>query len=124
MRGLDPRIHLRKNLSKKMDCRVKPGKDGSAWYGPGSAQRHEECRSASGTRSPLDDRHRPSPARRSALDLDREAGHGETGRRQLLQIVQLFDVAIADMAAGLVAFPDQAGVLGLGVFLRRVDERR
>jgi hypothetical protein len=26
MRGLDPRIHPpRKNLSKKMDCRVKPG---------------------------------------------------------------------------------------------------
>jgi hypothetical protein len=29
MRGLDPRIHpLRKNLSKKMDGRVKPGHDG------------------------------------------------------------------------------------------------
>jgi hypothetical protein len=28
MRGLDPRIHhLRKTLSKKMDCRVKPGND-------------------------------------------------------------------------------------------------
>jgi hypothetical protein len=28
MRGLDPRIHhLRKILSKKMDCRVKPGND-------------------------------------------------------------------------------------------------
>jgi endonuclease YncB( thermonuclease family) len=30
MRGLDPRIHpLRKSLSKKMDCRVKPGNDGA-----------------------------------------------------------------------------------------------
>ena len=38
--------------------------------------------------------------------------------------MQLFDVAIADMAAGLVAFPDQAGVFGLRVFLRGVDERR
>jgi hypothetical protein len=29
MRGLDPRIHhLRKSLSKVMDCRVKPGNDG------------------------------------------------------------------------------------------------
>jgi hypothetical protein len=29
MRGLDPRIHpLRKGLSKRMDCRVKPGNDG------------------------------------------------------------------------------------------------
>jgi hypothetical protein len=28
MRGLDPRIHhLRKSLSKGMDCRVKPGND-------------------------------------------------------------------------------------------------
>src|SRR4051794_6916462 len=28
MRGLDPRIHhLRKNLPKRMDCRVKPGND-------------------------------------------------------------------------------------------------
>jgi hypothetical protein len=28
MRGLDPRIHhLRKTLSKRMDCRVKPGND-------------------------------------------------------------------------------------------------
>jgi hypothetical protein len=31
MRGLDPRIHhLRMNLSKKMDCRVKPGNDESS----------------------------------------------------------------------------------------------
>ena len=27
MRGLDPRIHLEKNLAKMMDCRVKPGND-------------------------------------------------------------------------------------------------
>src|SRR5205807_1248445 len=27
MRGLDPRIHLEKNLPKRMDCRVKPGND-------------------------------------------------------------------------------------------------
>jgi hypothetical protein len=29
MRGLDPRIHRHRNLSKWMDCRVKPGND--AW---------------------------------------------------------------------------------------------
>jgi hypothetical protein len=28
MRGHDPRIHLKKCFAKKMDCRVKPGKDG------------------------------------------------------------------------------------------------
>jgi hypothetical protein len=27
MRGLDPRINLHKTLSKRMDCRVKPGND-------------------------------------------------------------------------------------------------
>jgi hypothetical protein len=29
MRGLDPRIHLKKSRFKKMDCRVKPGNDRS-----------------------------------------------------------------------------------------------
>jgi hypothetical protein len=46
MRGLDPRIHpLRKTLSKKMDCRVKPGNDGHGVRGgPGSAkQRFAKC---------------------------------------------------------------------------------
>src|SRR6266478_32043 len=72
----------------------------------------------------IDDRHRPCPARRSALDLDRKARHGETGRRQKLQIVQLFDMAVADVASGLVALPDQAGIPGLGELFRGVDERR
>src|ERR1043166_8935672 len=72
----------------------------------------------------IKDGDRPGPARRGALDLHRETGHHETGRRQELQIVQLLDVTIADMAAGLVAFPDQARVLCLGIFLGGVDERR
>ena len=38
--------------------------------------------------------------------------------------MQLFDVAVADVAPGLVAFPDQAGIPSLGEFLRGVDERR
>src|SRR4030095_7736452 len=66
----------------------------------------------------------PGPSRRCALDLHRKARHHESGRRQLLEIMQLLDVAIADMAAGLVAFPDQAGILGLRIFLGGVDERR
>src|SRR5665647_159559 len=73
--------------------------------------------------SAVDDRHGAGPARRRAFDLDRETRHGETGRRQLLEIVQLFDVAIADVPPGLVAFPDQAGVFGLGILLCSVDER-
>jgi hypothetical protein len=57
--------------------------------------------------------YRPGPAR-----------HGETCRGQKLEIVRLFDMAIADVASGLVAFPNQAGVFGFGVFLRGIDERR
>ncbi|HEU0082289.1 MAG TPA: hypothetical protein VFQ87_05400, partial [Bradyrhizobium sp.] len=41
-------INLQKTLAKKMDGRVKPGHDGFV-FGPGSAERHEECRTASGT---------------------------------------------------------------------------
>src|SRR6266446_2418933 len=72
----------------------------------------------------IDDSHRPGPARRGSFDLDRKTGDGETGRRQLLEVVQLFDVAVADLAPGLLTFPDQAGVPGFGVFLRRVDAWR
>src|SRR5438552_270991 len=74
--------------------------------------------------SRVEDRHRPGPAGGRAFDLDRKTGDGETGRRQLLEVVQLFDVAVADVAPGLVTFPDQAGVPGFGVFLRGVDKRR
>jgi hypothetical protein len=72
----------------------------------------------------VDDRDRPRPSRRGALDLHRKAGHREPGRRQKFQIVQFFDVAVADVPPGLVALPDQAGIFGLGEFLRGMDERR
>ena len=29
MRGLDPRIHLKEESFKMMDCRVRPGNDGT-----------------------------------------------------------------------------------------------
>src|SRR5437879_10246302 len=74
--------------------------------------------------SRVEDSHRTGPAGGRAFDLDRETGDGETGRRQLLEVMQLLDVAIADVASGLVTFPDQTGVPGLGVFLRGVDKRR
>jgi 4-carboxymuconolactone decarboxylase len=57
---------------------------------------------------PIEDRHRARPAGRGAADLVREAADGEAVRRQGLQVVQLLEVAVADVAAGLVAFPDQA----------------
>src|ERR1700687_192231 len=70
----------------------------------------------------LKDGDRAGPARRRPLDLDGETRHHEAGRGQKLQIVQLLDMAVADVTAGLVAFPDQAGILGLGIFLRGIDE--
>src|SRR6185369_15950144 len=68
--------------------------------------------------------HGARPTRRGAADLDREAGDGEAIARQRLEIVQLLEVAIADVAAGFVAFPDQAGVAALFIPLGSVHERR
>src|SRR5882757_1043020 len=64
---------------------------------------HFEKSGTGGIHLSVDNGDRPGPARRGALDLHRKARHGETGRGQLLEIVQLFDVAIADMAARLLA---------------------
>src|SRR5689334_4142848 len=47
--------------------------------------------------SAVDDRDRPGPACGSALDLYRKTRHHEAGRRQLLEIMQFLDVAIADV---------------------------
>src|SRR2546429_5851588 len=41
-----------------------------------------------------------------------------------LPILQLLEVAVADLAAGLVALPDQRGVAGLLELRLRVHERR
>src|SRR5665213_1160376 len=66
----------------------------------------------------------PGPAAGSGADLHREAAHHETLRRQHFEIVQLLDVAIADLAAGTVALPDDGGVLALREAVLGVDERR
>src|SRR5687767_10149537 len=60
------------------------------------------------------------PARGGALHLHREARDGEAMRRQHLEIVQLLDVAVADLAPGLVPFPDHLHVLRRRVALRHV----
>src|ERR1700677_1569279 len=75
-------------------------------------------------RSPIDDRHRPRPTCRGALDLGWEARDGEAGRWQRLEVVQFLDMAIADVTAGLMTFPDERGVVRLAVALRRMDEGR
>src|SRR3546814_5093258 len=57
---------------------------------------------------------RPSPARGCSANRDREACDHEAGRGQGFQIVQFFEVAVADVAAGLVALPnDRSVVVGL-----------
>src|SRR3982074_997626 len=71
----------------------------------------------------LDHRDGAGPAGGTAGHLDRKAAHHETLRRQRFEIVQLLDMAIADLAAGLVALPDQAGVVGGEIFLPGVYER-
>src|SRR5436190_8145183 len=63
-------------------------------------------RGRSGAAALIENGDRAGPARRPGAHLDRKAAHLEAFRRQLLQIVQLLEMAIADLAAGLVAFPD------------------
>src|SRR5213075_1193200 len=91
----------------------------------GSTLRPSRCgRSCAEKASLIDDGDGASPAGRSSVDLHREATDRKTLRRQLVEIVQLLDVAVADLAAGAVALPDQAGVVGLGVLCLGMDERR
>src|SRR5262249_27090911 len=59
---------------------------------------------------------RTGPACRPGPHLDRKAAHLEALGRQLFEIVQFLEMAIADLAAGLVAFPDKARIAGLGEF--------
>src|SRR5438270_11183838 len=61
---------------------------------------------------------------RGAADLDRETAYRKTVGRQGFEVVQLFEVAIADLPAGLVTFPNQPGVAGRGIFLLCVNEGR
>jgi len=66
--------------------------------------------------------HGPGPAGGGGPHLHREAGHTEAVRRQRLQIVQLLQVAIADLPTGPVSLPDQSGIPGLPMPFRRVHE--
>src|SRR5262245_51849128 len=60
--------------------------------------------------SRLDNGDGTGPAGGGGFDFDGEAGDHEPVRRQDLEVVQLLDVAVANLAAGLVAFPDQLRV--------------
>src|SRR3546814_18990923 len=84
-----------------------------------SRRRHTRCALVTGVQTcalPIlvNDGDRPGPARRCAANLDGEACDHEAGRGQGFQIVQFFEVAVADVAAGLVALPnDRSVVVGL-----------
>src|SRR6478672_7899410 len=58
----------------------------------------------------IEDRDRARPAGRGAADLVREARDVETVAGQRFEVVQLLEVAVADVAPGLVPFPDQLDV--------------
>jgi hypothetical protein len=57
-------------------------------------------------------------------DLDWKARNHKALRWQHLEIVQLLDMAVTDVAPSLVSLPDQAGIAGLREFLRGVKKRR
>src|SRR4051812_7049660 len=61
----------------------------------------------------LEDGDGAGPACGRTADLVREAADREAVAGQGLKVVQLLEVAIADVAPGLVAFPDQGLVAGL-----------
>src|SRR5262245_66619582 len=58
------------------------------------------------------------------MNLDRETHHLKPVGWQLFQVVELLEMRVADLAAGAMAFPDQAGVAGLLHALAGVRERR
>ena len=72
----------------------------------------------------LEDRNDAGPAGGGFLDFGRKAGDGEAVGGQGLEIVQLLDMAVADVASRLVALPDQRGVMSCGIFLGGVDKGR
>src|SRR5690348_9617922 len=102
--------------------RVAPSASGSinpvtVWILPRSC-----CRSM---RSPsIQNRDGARPTGGRAADLNGKAADRESRHRQRLEVVQLLEVAVADLAAGLVAFPDQAGIAGLAEFFLGVHEGR
>src|SRR5450830_343470 len=56
----------------------------------------------------VEDGHGPGPAGRGTADPVRKAADGEAVRGQRLQLVQLLEMAVADVAPGLVALQIRA----------------
>src|SRR5262245_31477223 len=72
----------------------------------------------------IEDGYRARPAGRGAADLVRKAGDEESVTGQRFEVVQFFEMAVADVASGFVSFPDERFVAGLGDRLGGVGERR
>src|SRR6201991_5336336 len=66
-RSRAPDAAQRVALREAVRCRAGAVPNAGAWYGPGSGERHEECRTASGTRLCMRLR-RPSGERRAEID--------------------------------------------------------
>src|SRR5262249_24566656 len=68
-------------------------------------------------------RHGAGPAGRAAFHFVREAGDDEAVIGKLFQIAQFLHMAIGDLAAGFVAFPDDRRVMGFEPALASMHER-
>ena len=66
---------------------------------------------------------RVHPAEAFSIFTGKHANLEARGGKRV-EVGQLLHVAKADLATGLVSFPDQARVAGFGEALRRVAERR
>src|SRR5215831_18494412 len=66
----------------------------------------------------------PGPACRRGADLHWKTRDQKSVGRQRFQIVQLLDVAIADLAARFVPLPDDRGIAARREALGGVNERR
>src|SRR6478736_673965 len=64
-----------------------------------------------GGQSSINDCHCSRPTGGAAANLHWKAAHHEAVRRERLEIMQLFNVTIADIAPCTMAFPDQRGIM-------------
>jgi hypothetical protein len=78
----------------------------------------------SGATPSIEQRHGARPAAGRGFDLGREASDNEAIGRQLIEVAQLLHVAIGNLPAGFVAFPDDRGIVRRFPALARVHEGR
>src|SRR5262245_25628864 len=74
-------------------------------FGPAFCGRDATARR--GGQSSINDRHRPCPTCGPAAYFHGKTAHHEAFGWQRLQIVQLFDMAIADFTSSAMSLPDQ-----------------